>query len=90
MSTTNILNSTVTGVPFLEIGRISVVDKKIKINYQKKKNKQFFLFVCHAMLYGVMQRSKSKAIRYKETLNNLPVSVESSDRSQDRTHQINF
>lgn len=45
MSTTNILNSTVTGVPFLEIGRISIVDKKIKINYQKKKNKQFF-FIC--------------------------------------------
>lgn len=60
MSTTNILNSTVTGVPFLEIGRIS--GKKEKKSIIRKWKTNNFLFYLYVMQYGVMQRSKSMAI----------------------------
>lgn len=57
MSTTNILNSTVTGVPFLEIGRISVMGKEKK-NQLSEKYKQtvFFLnlFICMSCNMGIV------------------------------------
>lgn len=62
MSTTNILNSTVTGVPFLEIGRISVMERKRKINYQRNIYKQtvFFLFIYLYVMQWVWCYAKVK------------------------------